>query len=98
MVADVLAERGGGRFSAQKKTGSDLLTARLDGRQVLLAKPRTYMNESGRSVAALARFFSLGVDEVVVIHDDIDLDFGVVRLKRGGGEGGHNGLRSFRAR
>src|SRR6478752_374704 len=94
LVADVLAERGGGRFSAHKKTGSDLLTARLDGRQVLLAKPRTYMNESGRPVAALARFFSVGVDEVVVIHDDIDLDFGVVRLKQGGGEGGHNGLRS----
>jgi PTH1 family peptidyl-tRNA hydrolase len=95
MVADVLAERVGGRFSAHKKTGSDLLTARLDSRQVLLAKPRTYMNESGRPVAALARFFSVGVDDVVVIHDDIDLDFGVVRLKRGGGEGGHNGLRSI---
>ena len=95
MVADVLAERVGGRFSTHKKTGSDLLTARLDGRQVLLAKPRTYMNESGRPVAGLARFFSVGVDDVVVIHDDIDLDFGVVRLKQGGGEGGHNGLRSI---
>ncbi|MBO0853464.1 MAG: aminoacyl-tRNA hydrolase [Nocardia sp.] len=95
LVVDVLAERIGGRFSVHKKSGADLVEARLDGRKVLLAKPRTYMNVSGRPVAALARFFSIPATEVVVIHDELDLPFGVVRLKRGGGEGGHNGLRSI---
>lgn len=94
LVADSLAERVGGRFTAHKKSGADLLQARLDGRQVLIAKPRSYMNLSGRSVAALARFFSVPPTEVVVIHDELDIPFGEIRLKRGGGEGGHNGLRS----
>ncbi|WP_067670457.1 aminoacyl-tRNA hydrolase [Nocardia miyunensis] len=94
MVADVLAGRVGGRFTVHKKSGADLLEARLDGRKVLVAKPRSFMNVSGRSVAALARFFSIPPTEVIVIHDELDLEFGVIRLKRGGGEGGHNGLRS----
>lgn len=95
LVADVLAERIGGRFTVHKKSGADLLEARLDGRKVLLAKPRTYMNLSGRPVSALARFFSVPPTEVIVVHDELDLPFGSVRLKRGGGEGGHNGLRSI---
>ncbi|MFC8045599.1 aminoacyl-tRNA hydrolase [Nocardia sp. NPDC057353] len=97
LVADVLAERVGGRFTAHKKSGADLLQARLDGRQVLLAKPRSFMNVSGRPVAALARFFSVPPTEVVVVHDELDLPFGTIRVKRGGGEGGHNGLRSISA-
>ncbi|MFE6919749.1 aminoacyl-tRNA hydrolase [Nocardia sp. NPDC057663] len=95
LVADVLAERVGGRFAVHKKSGADLLQARLDGRQILIAKPRTYMNLSGRPVAALAKFFSVPVDQVIVIHDELDLPFGTIRLKQGGGEGGHNGLRSI---
>ncbi|MEV5651354.1 aminoacyl-tRNA hydrolase [Nocardia sp. NPDC052254] len=95
LVADVLAERIGGRFSVHKKSGADLLEARLDGRKILLAKPRSYMNLSGRPVAALARFFSVVPTEVIVVHDELDLPFGSIRLKRGGGEGGHNGLRSI---
>ncbi|NUP29576.1 MAG: aminoacyl-tRNA hydrolase [Nocardia sp.] len=94
LVADSLAERVGGRFTAHKKSGADLLQARLDGRQVLIAKPRSFMNLSGRPVAALVRFFSVPPTEVVVVHDELDLPFGEIRLKRGGGEGGHNGLRS----
>ncbi|MFQ6392266.1 aminoacyl-tRNA hydrolase [Nocardia sp. KC 131] len=94
LVADVLAERVGGRFAVHKKSGADLLQARLDGRQVLIAKPRSFMNLSGGPVAALARFFSVPLTEVIVVHDELDLPFGAVRLKRGGGEGGHNGLRS----
>ncbi|MFI5719643.1 aminoacyl-tRNA hydrolase [Nocardia sp. NPDC051750] len=94
LVADSLAERVGGRFTVHKKSGADLLQARLDGRQVLIAKPRSYMNLSGRPVAALARFFSVPPTEVIVVHDELDLPFGEIRLKRGGGEGGHNGLRS----
>ncbi|MFD4443018.1 aminoacyl-tRNA hydrolase [Nocardia sp. NPDC058519] len=95
LVADVLAERVGGRFSVHKKSGADLLQARLDGRQILIAKPRTYMNLSGRPVAALAKFFSVPVDQVIVVHDELDLPFGTLKLKQGGGEGGHNGLRSI---
>ncbi|NKY88650.1 aminoacyl-tRNA hydrolase [Nocardia veterana] len=95
LVADVLAERIGGRFTVHKKSGADLVEARLDGRKVLLAKPRSYMNVSGRPVAALARFFSVPATEIIVVHDELDLPFGTVRLKRGGGEGGHNGLRSI---
>ncbi|MFB7722374.1 MULTISPECIES: aminoacyl-tRNA hydrolase [unclassified Nocardia] len=95
MVADVLAERVGGRFTVHKKSGADLLEARLDGRKVLIAKPRSYMNLSGRPVAALAKFFSVPATEVIAIHDELDLPFGVIRLKQGGGEGGHNGLRSM---
>ncbi|MET9211839.1 MULTISPECIES: aminoacyl-tRNA hydrolase [unclassified Nocardia] len=95
LVADVLAERVGGRFAVHKKSGADLLQARLDGRQILIAKPRAYMNLSGRPVAALAKFFSVPVDQVIVVHDELDLPFGTIRLKQGGGEGGHNGLRSI---
>ncbi|WP_063036696.1 aminoacyl-tRNA hydrolase [Nocardia pseudovaccinii] len=94
LVADVLAQRVGGRFAVHKKSSADLLQARLDGRQVLIAKPRSFMNLSGRSVAALAKFFSVPPTEVIVVHDELDLPFGQIRLKRGGGEGGHNGLRS----
>ncbi|MQY25081.1 aminoacyl-tRNA hydrolase [Nocardia aurantia] len=94
MVADVLAGRVGGRFTVHKKSGADLVEARLDGRKVLLAKPRSFMNVSGRPVAALAKFFSVPPTEVIVVHDELDLPFGTIRLKRGGGEGGHNGLRS----
>ena len=97
MVADALAERVGGRFAVHKKSGADLIQARLDGRQVLIAKPRSFMNVSGRPVAALAKFFSVPPTEVIVVHDELDLPFGAVRLKRGGGEGGHNGLRSVSA-
>lgn len=94
LVADVLAERVGGRFAVHKKSGADLLQARLDGRQVLIAKPRAYMNLSGRPVAALAKFFSVPPGQIVVVHDELDLPFGAIKLKQGGGEGGHNGLRS----
>ncbi len=94
-VVELLAARaGGGRFS-KHRTNADVLEGRLAGRRVVLAKPRTYMNLSGGPVAGLAHYFSVPVADVVVLHDELDLDFGVVRLKRGGGEGGHNGLRSI---
>jgi len=95
MVADVLAARVGSTFSVHKKSGADVVQARLGDRQVVIAKPRSFMNVSGKPVAALARFFSIAPEDIVVVHDDLDLDFGVVRLKQGGGEGGHNGLRSI---
>lgn len=95
MVADVLAGRVGGKFSAHKRSGAEIVQTRLVGRQVILAKPRSYMNLSGGAVSGLARFFSVKPESIVVIHDELDLDFGTVRLKQGGGEGGHNGLRSI---
>ena len=94
-VAELLAARaGGGRFS-RHRSGADVLEGRLAGRRVVLAKPRTYMNLSGGPVAGLVRYFSVATEDLVVVHDDLDLGFGVVRLKRGGGEGGHNGLRAI---
>lgn len=96
MVLDELASRVGGRFKAHK-SGAEVLDGRLSGRRSVLAKPRAYMNLSGRQVAALVRFYKVPVTDLVVVHDDIDLEFGVLKLKRGGGEGGHNGLRSLSA-
>lgn len=94
-VVELLATRaGGGRFS-KHRSNADVLEGRLAGRRVVLAKPRTYMNVSGGPVANLARYFSVPVEDIVVVHDELDLEFGVIRLKRGGGEGGHNGLRSI---
>ncbi|MGV0624683.1 aminoacyl-tRNA hydrolase [Mycolicibacter minnesotensis] len=95
MVLDLLAERAGSTFKLHKKSGADVATGRLCGRPVVLARPRCYMNESGRQVGPLAKFYSVPPSSVVVIHDDLDLDFGRIRLKQGGGEGGHNGLRSI---
>ena len=94
-VVELLAARaGGGRFS-KHKSNSDVLEGRLAGRRVVLAKPRTYMNVAGGPVAGLVRYFSVAPADLLVVHDDLDLGFGVVRLKLGGGEGGHNGLRSI---
>jgi PTH1 family peptidyl-tRNA hydrolase len=94
LVADILAERIGSGFKVHKKSGAEVTTGRLGGRSVVLAKPRTYMNESGRHVGPLAKFYSVEPADVVVIHDELDIEFGRIRLKFGGGEGGHNGLRS----
>ena len=94
-VVELLATRaGGGKFSRHRKANADVLEGRLGERRVVLAKPRTYMNLSGGPVAGLLKYYSVPLEDLVVIHDELDLEFGVVRLKRGGGEGGHNGLRS----
>jgi peptidyl-tRNA hydrolase, PTH1 family len=94
-VVELLAARaGGGRF-AKHRSNADVLEGRLAGRRVVLAKPRTYMNVSGGPVAGLVKYFSIDPADLIVVHDELDLGFGVVRLKRGGGEGGHNGLRSI---
>lgn len=93
MVLDRLAHDIGGRFKPHRSR-ADVLEARLDGHRVVLAKPRTYMNESGGPVAGARNFFDVPLDRVVVVHDELDIDFGALRFKRGGGDGGHNGLRS----
>ncbi|MEV3902426.1 aminoacyl-tRNA hydrolase [Mycobacterium sp. NPDC050551] len=97
MVADLLAGRMGSGFKVHKKSGAEVVTGRLGGRSVVLAKPRCYMNESGRQVGPLAKFYSVDPADVVVIHDELDIDFGRIRLKFGGGVAGHNGLKSVSA-
>lgn len=94
MVADLLAGRVGGRFKAHKGR-ADLVEGRLVGTRVLLAKPKTYMNASGGPTASLRDFFKVPVERILCIHDELDVDFGRLRLKLGGGAGGHNGLRSL---
>ncbi len=94
MVADVLAGRGGARFGSHK-AGAEICTTRIGDLRVTIAKPKSYMNLSGTAVAGLVRFFKFDIASVVVVHDELDLPFGTIRLKVGGGEGGHNGLKSI---
>jgi peptidyl-tRNA hydrolase, PTH1 family len=94
LVADEIADRMGGKFKAHK-AGADVLEGRLGGRRVALAKPRTYMNLSGGPVTGTSRFFKVPPANMIVVHDELDLPFGQLRLKLGGGENGHNGLRSI---
>ncbi|MGE2731351.1 aminoacyl-tRNA hydrolase [Mycolicibacterium vaccae] len=97
LVADILADRIGAGFKVHKKSGAEVVTGRLGGKSVVVAKPRTYMNESGRQVGPLAKFYSVAPEDVIVLHDELDIDFGRIRLKAGGGVAGHNGLRSVGA-
>ena len=92
-VVDLLAERAGARFKTHRSR-CEIAETRLAGVPAVLAKPMSFMNESGGPLNAAARFFKIPVERVVVVHDELDLPFGTLRLKRGGGEGGHNGLRS----
>ncbi|MGZ4590593.1 MAG: aminoacyl-tRNA hydrolase [Actinomycetes bacterium] len=95
MVVDLLAERMAARFKAHKSR-ADVVEGRLAGTRVVLAKPRTFMNDSGGPVAALRDFFKVPLDRLVVVHDELDLPYGGLRLKQGGGDNGHNGLKSLR--
>jgi PTH1 family peptidyl-tRNA hydrolase len=94
MVTALLAERAGARFKAHR-SGNDVAEGRLAEVPVTLARPRAYMNLSGRPVAALTAFYKVPPDRLVVIHDELDVPFGTLRLKLGGGDNGHNGLRSI---
>jgi PTH1 family peptidyl-tRNA hydrolase len=93
MVLDELARREGGSW--RSKFSGQLSETRLDGARLALVKPETYMNESGKSIAAAARFFKAPVDAVLVVHDDVDLEEGRLQARLGGGLAGHNGLRSI---
>jgi PTH1 family peptidyl-tRNA hydrolase len=99
-VVDLLAAEIGGTFSSHRSRAS-VLEGRLPpaagrpGPRIVLAKPSVFMNESGGPVAGLINFYRVPIDQLIIVHDELDLPFGVLRLKQGGGEGGHNGLRSI---
>ncbi|GAA3335943.1 aminoacyl-tRNA hydrolase [Amorphoplanes nipponensis] len=96
-VAELLAGRVGGKFGRAKRVVAEVAEGRLGfgGPKLILVKPLTFMNLSGAPVVALAQFFKVPVENVVAVHDELDVPYGQVRVKRGGGEGGHNGLRSM---
>jgi PTH1 family peptidyl-tRNA hydrolase len=94
-VVDLLADRMRSKFKAHKGR-ADVVEGHLDGARVILAKPKAYMNESGGPVASMRDFFKLPVDHIVAIHDELDIPYGSLRLKLGGGDNGHNGLKSMR--
>ena len=96
MVAEVLAARMGVTLR-RDRSGAAVATGQLAGVPVTLARPLTFMNLSGRPVAALRAFYKIPPERVLILHDELDLPFGTVRLKLGGGDNGHNGLRSVTA-
>jgi PTH1 family peptidyl-tRNA hydrolase len=99
LVVDELAARMGAGWRSHRTRRAEVAEGRLGdapGVRVSLAKSRAFMNESGGSVAALAAYDKTPVERLVAVHDDLDLEFGTVRVKHGGGDGGHNGLRSLR--
>ncbi|MFI6075285.1 aminoacyl-tRNA hydrolase [Actinoplanes sp. NPDC051343] len=102
MIADLLASRIGAKFGRSKRAHAEVAEGRLalpgkpgGGPRLVLVKPLTFMNLSGAPVVSLAQFFKVPVANVIAVHDELDVPFGEVRAKRGGGEGGHNGLRSM---
>jgi PTH1 family peptidyl-tRNA hydrolase len=99
MVADLLAGRIGGKFRTHRAR-AQVLEGRLGApgagsRRVVLAKPMSYMNLSGGPVTALRDFYKVPLEHLVVVHDELDIDYGTLRLKKGGGDNGHNGLKSL---
>ncbi|MFE8948128.1 aminoacyl-tRNA hydrolase [Streptomyces sp. NPDC003233] len=100
MVADLLAGRIGGKFKRAGKAQAQVLEGRIGpagpgSRRVILAKPMSYMNLSGGPVNALRDFYKVPVANIVAVHDELDIDYGTLRLKLGGGDNGHNGLKSM---
>lgn len=95
---DELARRFGGAFNNETKFAGAVAKCHIDGKPLLLLKPSTYMNLSGKSVAALARFYQISPAEVLIAHDELDLPAGAIRIKLGGGGAGHNGLKDIGAK
>lgn len=95
MVVDLLAEQQGARFKKGARGFADVVEMRIGDDRVVLAKPRSYMNESGGRVKAVLGFYKATPEQLIVVHDELDIPFCQVRLKVGGGAGGHNGLRSI---
>jgi PTH1 family peptidyl-tRNA hydrolase len=94
MVVDELAARAGGRFKAHRAL-AEVVEGRVAGHPAVLGRPRTYMNLSGGPVKGLADFYKVPPGRIVVVHDELDIPFGALRTKLGGGDNGHNGLKSI---
>lgn len=94
---DQLAEETRVRFKSERRFKGLVARAEIGGRELVLLKPQTFMNASGESVASLARFYKLAPEQILVVHDEMDLPAGHVKLKHGGGHAGHNGLRDIQA-
>jgi PTH1 family peptidyl-tRNA hydrolase len=90
---DELARRHGGEFRDYRKYSGETARLNIGGEEIVLLKPTTYMNRSGLSIRQLSQFYKIAPDDILVAHDELDLPVGTVRLKHGGGHGGHNGLR-----
>lgn len=90
---DAIARQYAASFKSEKKFHADVARVTINGQEVWLLKPDTFMNKSGQSIQALANFYKIKLENILVAHDELDLDPGVVRLKKDGGHGGHNGLR-----
>jgi len=97
MVVDEVARRAGGHFSRSKFRG-EVTSVNIEGNPVTILKPATYMNLSGDAVVMAASYLRISPAHIVVVHDDVDIPFGRIKVKSGGGHGGHNGLRSVSAR
>ena len=100
MVADELARRIGGNYRVHKRARAVVAEGRLSpgatAPRLIVVKPTTYMNDSGQAVASLCDFYKVEPDRIIAIHDELDLPFPSLRLKFGGGDNGHNGLKSMR--
>ncbi len=94
-ICDILAKRAGVEFSKKSKFEGYFAQTRLAGHKVALLKPTTYMNRSGRSVTAALGFFDAAFEDLLVVHDDVDLNPGRIKIKLGGGSGGHKGIKSI---
>jgi PTH1 family peptidyl-tRNA hydrolase len=94
MVLDALAGRVGSKFKAHKGR-CDVVEGHIAGVRAVLAKPKSYMNLSGGPVASMRDFFKIPTARIIVVHDELDIPFGAMKVKRGGGDGGHNGLKSI---
>jgi len=102
LVNDELARRLGSGWRAHKATRTDVVEGRLgtpgsSGTRIVLGRPRCYMNEVGGAVKALAAFYKVPTDRIIAVHDELDIGFGTLRTKLGGGDNGHNGLKSMRS-
>ena len=84
-----------GTFEHKDKLSAEVLEGEVNGERLLLAKPTTFMNRSGEALINIKRYFSVNSETTLVIYDDVDLDFGKIRIRKGGGSGGHNGIRSL---
>ena len=94
-LLDAIADRYSGRFSSESKFKGEVCKVSVGGQNLWLLKPATFMNRSGDAVRALKEFYKIDLSDILVVHDELDLQPGTARIKKGGGHGGHNGLRSI---